>query len=385
MHTIQGIDMIGLFRISLKILISDRGKFSSLIVGISIAVFLMMQVTAIFSGVFHRLASNIINVGATVWVMDPDINMQENHIPMQNYMLDAVKSIRGVKYAAPLIINVQLMKLMNGHHQIVEVIGLDDMSLLGRPAMAAGNIKMIYNTNAYIGIENAEYEKLNNPVIGTTFEIDQHPGIIAGLGMKPVVGLYGMPTLYTTYSRAAAFLPLHSTLSYVLVEPKSREDIPYIKTRVQALGYLALTQQEFIDRNTSYYLFKTGIGTNLWILKVICFVIGLSVAGQTFYMFILENLTLFGALKAMGAKKNELISIILFQSLMTGTIGYGVGVLASSLFTTFAIFNLPNYTGLITYESMILSLCMVLIIIAFTSYLGIQKVTQIEPYDIFRS
>ena len=377
--------MIGLFKIGLKILIGDRGKFSSLIVGISIAVFLMMQVTAIFSGVFHRLASNIINVGATVWVMDADINMQENHIPMPNYMLDAVKSIPGVKYAAPLIINVQLMKLSNGHHQMIEVVGLDDMSLLGQPEMTQGNIKMLYRKDAYIGIENAEYEKLNNPGVGTTFEIDHQPGIIVGIGNKPVVGLYGMPTLYTTYSRAAEFLPPHSSLSYVLVEPKSLDDIPNIKARVQTLGYIALTQQEFIARNTSYYLFKTGIGTNLWILKIICFVIGLAIAGQTFFMFILENLTSFGALKAMGAKKNELISIILFQSMITGTIGYGIGVLASSLFTAFAIFYLPNYTGLITYESMLLSLCMVLIIVAFTSYLGIQKVTQIEPYHIFRS
>jgi putative ABC transport system permease protein len=373
--------MIGLFQIGLKLLVGDRGKFSSLIVGITIAVFLMMQVTAIFSGVLHRLASNIINVGATLWVMDPDINIQENHIPMPNSTLDAVKSMRGVKYAVPLIMTIQLVKLANGRHQTVEVIGLDDISLLGRPKMLQGDIDMIYRTNGYIGIQNAEYAKLNNPALGTSFEIDDHPGMIIGTGDKTVVGLYGLPTLYTTYSRAAAFLPPHSTLSYVLVEPLSTDNIPEIKSQVATLGYVALTQKEFVARNTRYYLVNTGMGTNLWI----CFVIGLSIAGQTFFMFILENLVLFGALKAMGMKKNELISIILFQSILTGMIGYGIGVLLSTIFMVFAKMKLPNYTALVTYESLFMSLGMVLIIIAFTSYLGIQKVTQIEPYDIFRS
>jgi len=55
-----------------------------------------------------------------------------------------------------------------------------------------------------------------------------------------------------------------------------------------------------------------GIDDVSWIMEVVCFVIGLSIAGQTFYMFILENLFLFGTLKAIGSKKNDLINIIFF-------------------------------------------------------------------------
>ena len=38
-------------------------------------------------------------------------------------------------------------------------------------------------------------------------------------------------------------------------------------------------------------------------MTVISFVVGLSISGQTFYTFILENLDKFGALKAIGAKR----------------------------------------------------------------------------------
>ena len=37
------------------------------------------------------------------------------------------------------------------------------------------------------------------------------------------------------------------------------------------------------------------------------FIVGLSISGQTFYTFILENLERFGALKAIGTKSRELV------------------------------------------------------------------------------
>lgn len=38
----------GLLKIAMKLLINDRGKFFTLIVGITFAVFLMMQMTSVF-------------------------------------------------------------------------------------------------------------------------------------------------------------------------------------------------------------------------------------------------------------------------------------------------------------------------------------------------
>ena len=61
-------------------------------------------------------------------------------------------------------------------------------------------------------------------------------------------------------------------------------------------------------------MYQTGVGTNMLIMTVISFVVGLSISGQTFYTFILENLERFGALKAIGTKSRELIGMILFQA-----------------------------------------------------------------------
>jgi putative ABC transport system permease protein len=377
--------MKSLLEIALKLLAGDRGKFFTLILGITFAVFLMLQMTAIFSGVMHRTAATIYNVGASMWVMDPSVNIQTDNISLPDYILDAVRSINGVKYAVPLYTGTGLIKLNDGHYQAATIIGLDDASLFGRPVMLHGNIYDLYNNDAYIVVNDAEYHKLHNPTIGTTFEINDHRAVVVGIAKALMGGLFGTPTLYTTYTRAISNLPhTRFTISYILVEPKSPADIAYIKAQVQALGYVALTQQEFISKNTNYYLYRTGLGMNVLIMMLVSFIVGLSIAGQTFYTFVLENLQEFGALKAIGAKKNELIQMILFQSAVVGFLGYGFGVFLSSVLISIAKFRLPEYAAIVTYQNLFIAFVMVLIIIAFSSYLGIRKVTRIDPFDIFR-
>ena len=124
-----------------------------------------------------------------------------------------------------------------------------------------------------------------------------------GIARVAVNGLNGVPTLYTTYYRAIEYIPsTRFTLSYVLVQPKSDAAVAGIKQKVAKLGYVALTKEEFNQSIADYYTYKTGVGTNILLMVVIAFIVGLSISGQTFYTFILENLEKFGALKAIGAK-----------------------------------------------------------------------------------
>jgi putative ABC transport system permease protein len=69
------------------------------------------------------------------------------------------------------------------------------------------------------------------------------------------------------------------------------------KSKSPSLGYVALTKEEFNKATADYYTYKTGVGVNILMMTVISFIVGLSISGQTFYTFILENLEKFGALK----------------------------------------------------------------------------------------
>ena len=77
---------------------------------------------------------------------------------------------------------------------------------------------------------------------------------------------------------------------------------------------------------------RTGIPINFGITVVLGFVVGCAIAGQTFYLFTIENLKQFGSLKAMGVSNLRLVGMILLQALVVGVIGYGLGVGGAALF-----------------------------------------------------
>jgi putative ABC transport system permease protein len=375
----------GILKIAFKLLVNDKGKFAALLVGITFAVFLMIMMTSMFAGILARASSTVTNIGAKMWVMDPAVNNVSSSIPMPDYVLDAVRSINGVKYAVPLYSGGALVKLRSGIYQSVTVVGLDDSTLFGRPELIEGKIEDIFAENAFIVVEDAEFRKLENPKIGTEFEINDNRGVVVGLARANSSGLFGVPTLYTTYNRAITYIPsTRFTTSFILIEPKKGSDIPFIKQQVQKLGYEALTDDEFMQKISNFYKYQTGLGINVLIMTVISFIVGLSISGQTFYTFILENLEKFGALKAIGAKGNELISMILFQATFTAFLGYGLGVGLAALVIMAAKLRLPDYAAQITYINLGIAFIMVVIIAGISSYIGVRKVIRIEPFDIFR-
>ncbi len=99
---------------------------------------------------------------------------------------------------------------------------------------------------AALVVKDAEFRKLENPDVGTVFEINDHRGVIVGIAEVATSGLFGVPTLYRTYQRAIQYLPTaRYTISYILVEPKSPGDTARIQRAVSRIGYRALTRDEW--------------------------------------------------------------------------------------------------------------------------------------------
>ena len=168
----------GILRIGYKLLVNDKAKFSALLLGITFAVFLMVQMTAMFAGILSRAYSTVTNVGADMWIMDPAVNTPTSSIPLPDYMLDAVRSMDGVGYAVPIFIGGAQVRLASGTYQSVNVVGLDDTSLFGRPELEQGRIEDIYADNSFLVVNDAEFSKLENPKVGTSFELNDHRGVI---------------------------------------------------------------------------------------------------------------------------------------------------------------------------------------------------------------
>ena len=93
---------------------------------------------------------------------------------------------------------------------------------------------------------------------------------------------------------------------------------------------------EFGWQTIRYYIAHTGIPVNFGITIAIALVVGTVVAGQTFYIFTIENLKQFGALKAIGVTNMRLVGMILLQAFTAGTLGFSIGTgMAATFFEIF--------------------------------------------------
>ena len=115
------------------------------------------------------------------------------------------------------------------------------------------------------------------------------------------------------------------------------------------------------------------------------FIVGTAIAGQTFYLFTLENLRQFGALKAMGLTNGRLVLMILVQAAVVGLVGFGLGMGMTALLFE-ATKNIPNLRGMhMPWQVSLGTAVSVTVIIFFASLLSIRRVLVIEPAVVFRT
>src|SRR4029077_8982710 len=115
---------------------------------------------------------------------------------------------------------------------------------------------------------------------------------------------------------ALGFAPRErNQLSFVLAHEKPGTSPQQVCRSIQeSTGLAARTRNDMIWFVIGFYLRSTGIPVNFGITIALGFIVGTAIAGQTFYLFTLENLKQFGALKAMGVSNWRLVGMILLQA-----------------------------------------------------------------------
>jgi putative ABC transport system permease protein len=146
-----------------------------------------------------------------------------------------------------------------------------------------------------------------------------------------------LPLVYCRASAATAFLPPERRrMSAMLVRARPGVDVQQLCGRIESeTGLQALTPRQFAGRTVDHYLSRTGLLANFATTVVLGFLVGIAIAGQTFYNFTVENLPYYGMLKALGATNGRLIRMLLLQAGTITALGYGLGVGAAAVFGEF--------------------------------------------------
>ena len=375
--------------VALKMLTGDRAKYLGLIFTIAFCTFLLENQTSIFAGILKRTGSQIADVtDAEIWVMDAKTEYFEQTKSLKDTDLMRVRGVEGVGWAVKLFKGSPVARTLEGKFAVSFCLGLDDATLTGAPRkMLLGSWERLREPDAVV-IDKAGYVLLfpGEPLrLDRTVELNDHKATIVGISdaSAPFVS---WPVIHTRYSQAVNFVGRERTqLSYVLVRPRPGVGAEELCSRIEAqTGLRARTSDQFRWDCVRYYLKNTGIPVNFGITIAIALIVGVAVAGQTFYLFTVENLKQFGAIKAIGVTNLRITGMILLQAMTVGAIGYSLGTGLCAAFFAVTLNNLPTRGLVLMWQNAIGTGVAIILVVILASLISIRRVLVLEPAEVFR-
>jgi len=145
----------------------------------------------------------------------------------------------------------------------------------------------------------------------------------------------------------------------------------------------AIESDDLFWMTIRWYIKNTGIPISFGTVVILGLIVGVAIAGQTFYLFVHDNLRFLAAFKAMGARNSTLAAMVLAQAFSVGFIGYGIGVgLAAWFGNTVLAKEAPPF--FMPWQVPAFVACVILFICSFSALIGLAKVMRLEPAVVFR-
>ena len=375
--------------IAIRMLTGDKQKFYGLLFGIAFSTLLITQQLTIFVNLIERGASGVFNSPeAEIWVMDPVSRTTEVRYEMPSTALDEVRSVQGVEWAVPHLRGTAAVRTDQGDLEFVEIIGVDDATLIGLPKnMVEEDKSVLSQVDTVIiddvGITNL-FEEGENP-IGQRLELNDQRAVIRGIA-DSIPSFTSQVVLYTKYSQALNYVPgTRNRLSFVLAGVSEGETPAQVADRIEEqTGLKAETRDQIAQAGVDFIIENTGIPVNFGITVALGFVVGVAIVGLTFSLFIRDNIKQFGALKAIGVTNSSIVKMVATQATLVGFVGYAFGIVGTVIFI-WGFSGNPTFKGFyIPWQIPFVSAVAVVVILAITGYLGLRSVLRTEPASVFR-
>ena len=223
-------------------------------------------------------------------------------------------------------------------------------------------------------------------VLGRELELNDRRAVVAAIS-EALPGFSTNIIIHSRFSRAVTYVPTtRNQVSFVLAGLTPGEDPARVAARVATqTGLQALTAAEFRWKTIRFFLLNTGIPVNFSIVILLGVIVGGTVVGLTFSLFVADNIRQYASLKAMGMDDGMLTRLVLLQVAVVGSIGYAFGLAMSAAFFeavgrgdgNFRNFILPGWVAMAAFG-------LVAVIVLAASLASLRRLRRVDPGIVFR-
>jgi putative ABC transport system permease protein len=373
-----------LWNLALRTLLFDRGKLLAGLVGVIFSVVLVNIQGGLFFGLIHKASLLVDRSNADIWVGHRGMHNVDfpHHIPER--WIHRVRSVPGVEQAEPVRIYFSEMSLPNGNFEGVMVVGLKEGSDLGRAYDIVEGPQDALSYADGVVIDQCDDQKLFHPQVGETREVGGHRVKIAGK-CYGVLSFLVTPYVFTTYDRAVEIFggdPSLASYFLVRVQPGADREAVCAEIRNRLGDVTAVPAEDYAATSVNFWMTRTGIGLSFGAATALGLLVGLVMVGQTLYAMVLDRISEFATLKAMGSTEKEIIALLGAQSTLVATVGIAIGLVVTVLIKT--LISTPRATIDIPLFLYFASAALVLSICLLASALPYLRVRRVDPHSVLQ-
>ncbi|MCA9235156.1 MAG: FtsX-like permease family protein [Planctomycetales bacterium] len=373
-----------MWNIAVKMLSAQRGKLLTALVGVVFSIVLVNVQGGLFVGLIRK-AGLLVNQGdADIWVGHKQMNNVDFPHDIPRSWGQRIRSVAGVALAEPYLVGHSVMTLPSGGFEQVLVVGSDPASQMGSAAQLQWDPDALRQPDAIV-VDRLDAHKIDNPALGDLREIGGRRARVTGF-TEGVLGFLVTPYVFTTLERATEFLARPSgQVSYFLVKLAPGADAAAVRRRLQARlpDAEVYDSDQYAQISIAYWLQRTGIGISFGAATVLGLFVGLVIVAQTLYASVLDRLAEFGALKAIGARDRQILSLILNQALLLAAAGSALGLIAAAALQQ--LFSTPRAPIAIPWQIAAGSCVLVTAICLAAAAAPFLRVRRIDPAMVLQS
>jgi len=377
-------------KLAFRNLFHDRLSLTVTLVGIVFSVVLVAIQCGLYIGNERLIALMIDKNGSEgdLWIVPHGTKSFDDPTFLMGHEKYAVLSTPGVKDAEDLVVSFSAWRKPKptGGTTTILLVGSDHVNGTMKPWLQETIVEGSLNdlrTPSTVAVDDSYFSALGVTKIGDAAEVN-NIRVKVGAVTHGVRSFTTLPYVFTSLTRARSLLGATANqASYTLVRLEPGADTKKVREVLEARlnGREVLEQAEFRKRSVDYWLWETGAGAALYAGAALGLIVGIVIVAQTLYSSTKDHLNEFATLRALGAPASYVYKVILIQALLSGVIGYAIGVIISLLViwaakdSSLAIVMTPGFAVLLFLLT--IGMCSVAAVSA------IFKVTRIDPAGVF--
>jgi putative ABC transport system permease protein len=370
-------------KLAYRNLFHDRLSFFVTIVGIVFSVVLVAVQSGIYLGSEKKIAAIIDAAPADLWIVPLGTKSYDDPSFLSGRERHMALSTPGVQDSEDMVVSFARWRKPEGGTNTVLLIGTAGDSPKALPWNIVEGSRQALEAPDTVAIDQSYFPDLGVSNIGAQGEINGVSVKLAAI-TKRIRSFTTLPFVFTSIEEARRLSGAEQNqASYQRVTLQPNANLEKVRTELERRlpDTDILTQDEFRKRSQHYWLFQTGAGAALIAGALLGLIVGIVIVAQTLYSSTKDHINEFATLRALGAGAGYIVKVILMQAVLSGLIGYVLGMALAMLAihaaqdTKLTILMTPQLAG--GLFAVTIGMCI------FAAISAIIKVVRIDPAVVF--